>query len=249
MELQTLFWNATLDEITRGYTYNKSTQNYTCLMCGATFEKDVIYPVKEQFFNAHKAVSHHINEAHTSVFDYIISFNKSYTSLSENQKNVLLLMKQGLSDLEIAKELRITSSTIRNYRFKFREKEKQAKLFLALMKALGSETEQPDKIIIPHLGATCLDERYDITETDKIKTLQHYFNENGQLIAFPSKEKKKIIILTEIAKNFKPNQTYTEKEINRILTRIFDDFVILRRYLIQYGFLERQTDGTTYWVK
>lgn len=249
MDIQTLFWNASLDEITRGYIYNKTTRHFTCLICGQTFEKDVVFPINEQFFNAQKACEHHITETHSSMFDYILTLNKSYTTLSDNQKNVLELMHQGQSDQEIAKELKITSSTIRNYRFKFREKEKQAKIFLAMMRTLGTTKEQPAKIITPHMGATCIDERYDITETDKIKTLQHYFNENGQLITFPSKEKKKIIILTEIAKNFKSSETYSEKDVNRILTRIYEDFVVLRRYLIQYGFLERQTDGMSYWVK
>lgn len=74
-------------------------------------------------------------------------------------------------------------------------------------------------------------------------------DENGALHTFPAKEKKKIIILREIATNFKSGEIYTEKEINRVLKRIYDDYVLIRRYLIEYGFLDRNTNGTGYWVK
>ncbi len=250
MNIQTLFWNADLKDMQRGYFYDSKTGAYTCLICGQLMEKDQVYPYKDNFYNAHKRMELHIEEVHGGVFDFMMSLNKSYTSLSDSQKNVLTLMHQGQSDLEIAKELGITSSTIRNYRFKFKEKEKQAKVLLSIFANLGNDTaKDPNPVITPHLGATQVDDRYNITEKDTIKTLENYFDSNGALLTFPSKEKKKIIILREITKNFKPNQEYSEKEINRVLERIYDDYVLIRRYLIQYGFLDRKNDGQLYWVK
>lgn len=38
-------------------------------------------------------------------------------------------------------------------------------------------------------------------------------------------------------------------EVNEILKAIYSDFAILRRYLIDYGFMERSRDCTKYWVK
>ena len=53
---------------------------------------------------------------------------------------------QGKSDKDIQKELEIgSSSTIRNHRFVFREKERQAKVFLALMELLN-ENNVNDKM-------------------------------------------------------------------------------------------------------
>ncbi len=250
MDIQTLFWNAELKDMQRGFFFDKDTKSYTCLICGESTEKGQVYPYSNNFYTAYKRMELHIEEAHTSVFDYMMSLNKSYTSLSDSQKNVLILMHQGLNDQEIAKELGITKSTIRNYRFKFKEKEKQAKVLLSIFANLTNETSKdPNPVVTPHLGATQIDDRYNITEKDTIKTLENYFDSNGGLINFPSKEKKKIIVLREIAKNFKPNLQYSEKEINRILQRIFDDYVLIRRYLIQYGFLDRKNDGQLYWVK
>ncbi|PSL41015.1 hypothetical protein B0H99_103149 [Planomicrobium soli] len=96
-----------------------------------------------------------------------------------------------------------------------------------------------------------MDEQYGITLEEKERVLANYFKEEGtkRLEVFPSKEKKKIIILQHIAKNFLPQQSYTEKEVNAILKPIYHDHVSVRRYLIEYGFMERSNDCTSYWLK
>lgn len=42
---------------------------------------------------------------------------------------------------------------------------------------------------------------------------------------------------------------YSEREVNRILKRIYEDYANLRRALIEYGFIDRTNDGSSYWVK
>ncbi|MBE3101811.1 MAG: DUF2087 domain-containing protein, partial [Firmicutes bacterium] len=58
-----------------------------------------------------------------------------------------------------------------------------------------------------------------------------------------------IIVLEEITKNFSKGKSYSEKEINVILKRIYEDYATIRRALIEYGFIERKNDGSSYWVK
>ena len=55
------------------------------------------------------------------------------TGISEVQRQILKLIIAGKTDKEISNEVGIAPSTVRNHRFKLREKEKQAKLFLALL--------------------------------------------------------------------------------------------------------------------
>lgn len=74
-------------------------------------------------------------------------------------------------------------------------------------------------------------------------------DENKALKSYPAKEKKKIILLKEISKNFVEGKKYKEVEINRILKRIYEDNVSIRRDLINYGFLDRTKDCKEYWVK
>ena len=87
------------------------------------------------------------------------------------------------------------------------------------------------------------------TDKDREKTIKAYIDENGAIKQFPSKEKKKIIILGEIMKSFDKNYEYSEKEVNRILQRMYDDYVTLRRALVEYGFLDRADDCSVYRVK
>jgi len=68
-------------------------------------------------------------------------------------------------------------------------------------------------------------------------------------LSFPAREKKKIVVLRRISTYFKEGVTYSEKEVNRILSRVYEDHVLLRRYLIEYGFLDRTRDGAVYFLK
>ena len=79
--------------------------------------------------------------------------------------------------------------------------------------------------------------------------MRTYFDENGSLRECPAREKKKIVVLSTIAGQFKKGKKYSEKEVNRLLGRIYEDYPYIRRLLIEYGFMERTKDGTWYWVK
>ena len=74
-------------------------------------------------------------------------------------------------------------------------------------------------------------------------------DKSGLLKSYPSREKKKIIVLEEIMKRFEGSVIYSEKEINDILKTVYDDFATIRRALIEYGFLSRSNDCRSYWVK
>ena len=153
---------------------------------------------------------------------------------------------------EIAGKLGVGStSTVRNMRFKLREREKQAKVFLAL---LGSLTDNPapgERLVEIPRGAKMVDERFAITEQERAKVLKTFFDAagEGRLLSLPSREKRKIIVLQHVAGRFAPGRKYTEAEVNAILENVYHDFASLRRFLVDYGFLERTRDCTSYWVK
>lgn len=246
-------WNYTVDEIVEGYYMDK--EYYTCVMCGKNFDQGRIYPVGQQLYDAYGAVKQHLEYEHGWTVDYLLTQELSLTGISEVQQQILKLMSEGKEDREIAKIVGIAASTVRNHRFKLREKEKQAKLYLALMKSLEEKTNSnigrtdSGEIEELHSTATMVDERYSITEQEREKTMKTYMDEQGALKQFPAKEKKKIILLGEIMKNFKRDVAYTEKEVNRILGRIYSDYPTIRRALIEYGFMDRSDDCTVYRVK
>lgn len=76
---------------------------------------------------------------------------------------------------------------------------------------------------------------------------ERYFN--GECLSIiPKKEKNKLEVLEEIIKLFQKNRRYDEKEINEILKNLYPDFAILRRYLVDYGYLNRNKECTKYSV-
>lgn len=248
-----LFWNATIEEVKMGYV--EHDEDYKCIICEETFQKGRIYEINSEFYDARKAADIHIEKKHNSMLEYLLKMNSTFTGVSDVQSQLMTLVSEGLSDKEIAIKLGVAQSTIRNHRYKLREKEKQAKLFLAMMDLLSRNTNnrinklEKNAICDAHKTATTLDDRYNITDKEKTDVINNYMDENKALKNYPAKEKKKIIVLEEIAKNFSKGKTYSEKEINRILKRIYEDFATIRRALIEYGFIERSNDCSSYWVK
>ncbi len=245
--------HSSVEELVMGYKEKKDT--YQCVFCGKEFEKGHIFTLNDKMYDAYGMVNQHHIVEHGITVDYLLSQEPAQIGISEVQQQILRLMSSGKDDKTIAQIVGIAQSTVRNHRFKLREKEKQAKLFLALMKSLEEKTKrsisQTDSGMIEevHQSATMVDDRYNITSEDSEKTIKAYMNEAGAITNFPAKEKKKIILLREIMKNFKHNQEYNENEVNRILGRIYSDYPTIRRALIEYGFLERSNDCSIYRVK
>lgn len=245
-----LFWNASLTDLKRGFL--DQDKYFTCLLCGKEIEKGIIYSDSGMLYEAEKFIEIHILKAHHSVFEYLINLDKRLTGLTDHQKKLLYLFYQGKNNSEIQKEMNIGSvSTIRNHRFQFKERERQSKLFLVLMEIL-KEKDQFAPVFAPlHKNAKIVDQRYNITEEEKEKIINNFFSKgiNSHLKAFPAKEKYKLVILRELASDFEKNRKYDEKEVNEIIKNRYPDFVTIRRYLIEYGFMERKPDGSEYWLK
>jgi hypothetical protein len=61
----------------------------------------------------------------------------------------------------------------------------------------------------------------------------------------PTKASKRRIVLERIAIEFDPGVRYDELEVNAIVGAFFNDHAALRRYLVDEGFLDRDTG--VYW--
>jgi hypothetical protein len=53
--------------------------------------------------------------------------------------------------------------------------------------------------------------------------------------------------LEKAAEGFELEVKYTEREVNDILSVYFDDHVFARRLLVEWGFIDRESDGSSYW--
>jgi len=238
-----------LKELKDGYKWQAEINAWVCLSCGEQFEKGEIFSFEGRFFEAERAAEIHVDAQHDQMEHLMIS---KYNTLTDNQQQLLEKFQSGKTDKEIAKELGLSPSTIRHQKFTFREKAKQAKVYLAIYEQMvANKGKRDDDLIKIHEGAKQVDNRYHITENEKEQILKTTLISREPLVlkVFPKKEKRKIIVLMEIVNQFQANKKYSEAALNQILKSNFDDFVTLRRYLIEYGFMDRTADGSEYWLK
>lgn len=99
------------------------------------------------------------------------------------------------------------------------------------------EQTEPDHAWISALGWSAADQQ----------VLRDY-TEGQKLVRLPSKRGKTQVILRWLATLFESQRMYTEKEVNEIIKSVYaEDFVSLRRDLIDMGYLRREMGGGKYW--
>ncbi len=95
---------------------------------------------------------------------------------------------------------------------------------------------------LPRLSADVESEAYDR------KIIQNFTDASGRIKSLPAQEKKFQVLLCYVAKAFQAGRRYTEKEVNEILSRYHEDTASLRRGLIEYHLMERESNGKEYWL-
>lgn len=239
------------EELTSGFRLDEKTGRYTCIRCGTVFEEGEIYPFGDRFYDARRALKRHIEQEHPDRLRFLLDSDSKYLTLTDNQKELMRMFYEGKTDKEIADELGVSASTVRHQKFMFREKAKQAKLYLALYELGMGGAAGGEQIVPIHEGAKMVDDRYLTTKSEQDKILAAAFESLSplRLKALSPKEKKKLVILSKIAEQFERGKQYPEKQINEKLKSVYDDYVTLRRYLIEYGFMDRKKDCSVYWLR
>ncbi len=73
------------------------------------------------------------------------------------------------------------------------------------------------------------------------------FFKNDKLMMIPKKEKNKLLVLQIVLEMLKAKSLeFTEKELNEAIKEIYPDYSLIRRYLVDYKFLERDNYGRMY---
>jgi AcrR family transcriptional regulator len=75
--------------------------------------------------------------------------------------------------------------------------------------------------------------------------VRRFFGPDGRLTTLPAKQSRQLAVYDLIAQRFVPGVRYTEIEVNRELMAVYDDYVTLRRGLIDFGLMDRA--GGQYW--
>lgn len=67
------------------------------------------------------------------------------------------------------------------------------------------------------------------------------FFADGRLLRMPAQKRKRTVVLEQFAALFEPGGRYSEAEVNAKITAGFDDYCLIRRLLVDEGFLTRES--------
>lgn len=140
MELVQEFKELTVEDISRGYTYEKDTGIYRCIFCGREYYKGRIYDEDGIYLEAEMSMALHMKKNHMGVFHQLLKLDKEISGISDLQKTFLKLLHAKNTNKEISEEMGISLSTVRGHRFNIEKLKRQAKIFLAVLNAMDEKS-------------------------------------------------------------------------------------------------------------
>ncbi len=107
----------------------------------------------------------------------------------------------------------------------------------------ASRTYRPNQALLADVqgGATVA----PVDDPYYARTVRTFFD-GPRLRSIPAKRRPRVVVLLELLRRFTPGRTYTEQEVNEVLARAHDDVAFLRRELVDYRYLARESGR--YWV-
>ena len=87
-------------------------------------------------------------------------------------------------------------------------------------------------------------EDHGVTEPQAAAVLRTFLRE-GRLAQIPAVRSKRLVVLDHLSRVFEIGVRYPEKEVNAALRAFHPDYAALRRYLVDEGFLTRESG--VYW--
>jgi hypothetical protein len=80
------------------------------------------------------------------------------------------------------------------------------------------------------------------------RELRPFMDDQGRVARWPAKQKVQRLVVDYLARRFEPGRDYAEKDVNFLLMdwHGFSDWALLRRLLVDWGYLERERDGSRY---
>jgi len=78
--------------------------------------------------------------------------------------------------------------------------------------------------------------------------ITRFIDDEGRITVWPSKSRHKEIVISYLAGKFQKGHPYIEKEVNEVIKQwhTFTDWPLLRRELVDRGYLNRDRGGYEY---
>lgn len=87
-------------------------------------------------------------------------------------------------------------------------------------------------------------EDYGDADAETAKVLRAFVRE-GRIVRMPAHRGKRRVLLDHVVQVFEPGERYPENEVNAMLRAFTDDYVTIRRYLVDEDLLSRENG--VYW--
>lgn len=157
-------------------------------------------------------------------------------------KLIGLLSLKPMCGLELAEALHITPPTVSHHigRLKSLDLVRSVREDNTVYYALNAERLQALSRI--KLGGLNVGESGEggRTSRDERQKVLSAFVVDGQVKSMPTQQKKQLYILELIAQDFEPDRDYAEREVNEIIKRRYQDYCLIRRDFIIYGYMTRE---------
>jgi hypothetical protein len=114
------------------------------------------------------------------------------------------------------------------------------RLEVGALRALARAHAEAEIPMDPSIG-------FGMTDDERV-VLERYFS-GRTLRELPSQRSKQLVVLQRLALEFDPGRRYREAEVNEVLLPFSRDWSMLRRHLVDEGFLAREprVGGNLYW--
>lgn len=180
--------------------------------------------------------------------DTLLGFFKALSD-ANRLKIVALLAQEPLSVEQLAEMLDLNSSTVSHHLAKLSKAglvtakaESYYNVYQLELKTLSTMAQTLlAEETLPAVAAEVDTNAYDQ------KVLNTYLTPEGRIKAIPAQLKKQEAILRHVVEAFETGREYTEKEVNELLLRFNEDVAYLRRALIDFKFMGRESGGRKYW--
>ena len=108
------------------------------------------------------------------------------------------------------------------------------------LNAKALESISKDIFARPNLAA--LVPKSEMNEEERVLRV---WVKDGRIVDIPAQEKKKQIVIRWLAGQIDPARRWTEREFSEWLSRFNEDYAVLRRYLVDSGYMARENG--IYW--
>ena len=80
------------------------------------------------------------------------------------------------------------------------------------------------------------------------RELRPFLDGSGRLSQWPARQKVQRMAMALLAQRFEPGRDYSEKDANFLIMdgHTFADWALIRRSLVDWGFVSRESDGSRY---